>query len=277
MRALDRPEISHRTLFENCVQQTQSEASRAILQGLGAKIVEAGLNFVAAAQAANVSTVTPVNFTEAESALVKPLYEHRLVSKRGVGRWAYDKIRNSSPRCPYCSFGEVYEVDHFLSKSDFPELNICPSNLVPICHPCNHIKLDRRPATAHECLLHPYFDVLPNLRWLFAELQFSDNGPKFSYRVFLNPGEHPILAERLRFHFETFQLSRRFREQAALTLVDIENDLADLFPSLGPQGLKAHLESESKRHLQRHGNCLESAAYLAASENADFCNGRYSN
>jgi hypothetical protein len=46
---------------------------------------------------------------------------------------------------------------------------------------------------------------------------------------------------------------------------------------LGQAGIADHFRNEADRHFHRHGNSLEAAAYLSASNNADFCSGQYRN
>ncbi|MEQ2355282.1 HNH endonuclease [Pseudoalteromonas piscicida] len=74
--------------------------------------------------------------------------------------------------CPYCNRsythsvfeGDVYggrpELDHFLSKSVFPFFALSIYNLIPVCHSCNHAKLDKHVVkildnTAAYTHLHP--------------------------------------------------------------------------------------------------------------------------
>ena len=57
--------------------------------------------------------------------------------------------------CPYCNrsytnsvfeekvHGGRPELDHFLSKSVFPFFALAIYNLIPVCHSCNHAKLDK--------------------------------------------------------------------------------------------------------------------------------------
>ncbi|MER8402044.1 HNH endonuclease [Mesorhizobium sp. M0751] len=244
---------------------------------LGDQIVGAGAIFVGAAAGGGLAGVAPIDLTAPEEKLVRPLYDNRLVDKEGRGRWAYDVIRNSARYCPYCTFGEVYEVDHFLPKMDYRELNICPANLVPICHACNHIKLAEQPQAADRYLLHPYFDALPAIRWLFAELGYEAGGPVLHYRVALDAEIYGNLAGRLAYHFGALELNRRFRERASRVLVEIESDLAEKSALLGSQGMADHFRSESDRHFGRHGNSLEAAGYLAAAESEPFCAGNLQN
>lgn len=119
-----------------------------------------------------------------------------------------------------------------MAKTDYREINICPANLLPICHPCNHIKLAGPPEAADRYLLHPYFDTLPNIRWLFADLDFESGGPVLTYRVLLDVEVYGNLAGRLSYHFEKLQLDRRFQERASKVLVEIESDMADKFELL---------------------------------------------
>lgn len=81
----------------------------------------------------------------------------------------YSKIRGSKQiielylkyldlkTCPYCNRSFIskanrknkniyltYEFDHFFSKEDNPVLAISLYNLIPSCHTCNHLKLDKK-------------------------------------------------------------------------------------------------------------------------------------
>lgn len=277
MQSLPLPDIDHRELYEQCVPQTQGEGNRALLVALTDTIVAAGVTFSGAAAAQQLFGLGPIALTQNEDGVVRSMYDYRLVDKNGNGRWAYDRIKNAARYCPYCTFGEVYEVDHFLAKTDYREINICPANLLPICHPCNHIKLARPPEAADRYLLHPYFDTLPNIRWLFADLGFESGGPVLTYHVLLDVGVYGNLAGRLDYHFDKLQLNRRFQERASKVLVEIQSDMADKFEILGAAGMAEHFKSESERHFLRHGNSLEAAGYLAAATNPEYCAGQFLN
>lgn len=57
--------------------------------------------------------------------------------------------------CPYCGFGEISEIDHFLPSSRYPEFSIFTYNLVPACHRCNNLK-----RTVGGVSFHPYYDLV---------------------------------------------------------------------------------------------------------------------
>lgn len=76
--------------------------------------------------------------------------------------WAYKIVELLSISvCPYCNRNYIVnfdknsttvELDHFYSKSEYPYLAISLYNLIPVCHTCNHKKLDK------EIDIHPYFE-----------------------------------------------------------------------------------------------------------------------
>lgn len=277
MKSLTPPDIDYRTLYRQAIAQTQRLVDRATLAGLEDQMVEAGENYVGHMTAGAPSAVTSIVLPGPQVDMVRALYDKRIVSKKGACRWVYDQIHSSAAYCPYCGQGEIYEVDHFLHQAGYHDLTMFPGNLVPICHPCNHIKLHQQPQGPTESFIHPYFDTLPQTRWLFAQLDREAGGPILNYWVALDADAHGNLAPRLEYHFRTLELDRRMRTLSAKLLVELQSDVEDLFETLGSEGLQAHFAGEAQRAYSRHGNGLEAAAYLAASQNADFCNGDYRN
>ncbi|WP_147270283.1 MULTISPECIES: HNH endonuclease [Rhodopseudomonas] len=242
------------------------------------RVVSAGETYRAAARAGRLHTVEKMPATTHEARCLSKVYDRRMAAREGSGRAVYDEIKASIARCPYCGDGEVYELDHFLPQRAFPDLNVLPINLVPICHPCNHIKLQRKPNGANRTFLHPYFDRLPqDIRWLFAELKSLGNGPVLTYRVELDESQHGAIAHRLSYHFYELQLGRRFKEASATILVELEAILDEHLGQFDAAQMAAHYNDLGLRSLRLHGNRLETAAYFAAAENADYCSGNYRN
>ncbi len=240
-------------------------------------MVAAAANYDATMRTQGPYAVVQIPLAAGEDALVRDLYDKRIVAKKGVCRSTYDDIYVSAASCPFCLDGEIYEVDHFLPQAHHHDIVMYPGNLVPICHPCNHIKLELLPIDARHSLLHPYFDRLPVQPWLFAQLDRKADGPVLNYWVHLDEAQHGPIAPRLVYHFATLQLGRRMRVRSAKVLVELQADVEAYLGGLGPEGLKAHFASEAAKHYDRHGNTLEAAAYLAASVNEDFCAGDYRN
>jgi hypothetical protein len=76
--------------------------------------------------------------------------------------------------CPYCNRSYTHsvfeagihggrpELDHFLSKSIFPFFGLSIYNLIPVCHSCNHSKLDRHVCDVKQSLVQ-YTHLHPNI------------------------------------------------------------------------------------------------------------------
>lgn len=277
MRGLDPPAIDYRALYKTAISQTQSNADKAVLAALEDRIAAAALAYDAVMLADGPHAIVQIALTAREEALAGALYAKRIVAKSGICRSTYDDLYVSTTSCPFCLDGEIYEIDHFLPQAHHHDVVMYPSNLVPICHPCNHIKLHLLPLDARHSLLHPYFDRLPAEPWLFANLARKANGPVLNYHVHLDEALHGNVAPRLEYHFATLQLDRRMRVRSAKVLVELQSDLEEYLADLGVDGLKAHFASEAAKHYDRHGNTLEAAAYRAASVNDAFCAGEYKN
>lgn len=278
MKSADPPTLDHRIHYQTCVKQTRDVAIRAMLMNMTDRVVSAGDAYRAAATAGRLHTVVSMPATTRETEPLSQVYNRRMASRNGSGRVAYDDLKASIARCPFCGDGEVYELDHFLPQTAFPDLNVLPINLVPICHPCNHIKLQRTPRGAHKTFLHPYFDRLPqDIRWLFANLKRVAAGPVLTYRVELDAAQHGNIAHKLHYHFHELQLDRRFKEASATILVELEAILGEHLGRLDAAQMAAHYNDLGLRALRLHGNRLETAAYFAAAENADYCSGNYRN
>lgn len=277
MKSLDPPAIDYRALYRKAISQTQRNSDKAVLAAMEDRMVAAGVAYDATMRTDGPHAIVQIALTADEDVLAGALYEKRIVAKNGVCRSTYDDLRVSTGSCPFCLDGEIYEIDHFLPQAHHHDVVMYPGNLVPICHPCNHIKLELLPIDAQHSLLHPYFDRLPAQPWLFAELDRKDGGPVLNFRVHLDEGQHGSIAPRLEYHFTTLQLDRRMRVRSAKVLIELQSDLEQYLTDLGVNGLKAHFASEAVKHYARHGNTLEAAAYRAASVNDAFCAGEYKN
>lgn len=264
----------HTQLFESCVGQIQNANVRNNLMLLSAQIVGNGVTYEAVMAVGRPDMVTKMIVNGPDHDELGKLYKSRMQGKAGSERRTYDEIKSMTGVCPYCGFGEVWEVDHYLPQGSYPELNVFHKNLVPICHGCNHTKLAQEPLDARRSFLHPYYDVLPNQRWLSAILTIENNGPVLDFCTNLNP-PNGILASRLDHHFRMLDLPQRMKNQAARILTDLQADIDQHLTALGPNGIRDHFLFEGQEAFDRHGNCIETAAYFAAAANPDYCAGNY--
>lgn len=130
-------------------------------------------------------------------------------------------------RCPFCGgVGTPTQLDHFLPKARYGHFSVLPYNLVPICKDCNtEYKKEFFPISKDEQLIHPYLDddCFFNQQWLCAV--YMDE--TVTYSVDPPTTWSDDKKEKVRFHFQTFNLAERFAENAVGPLSDLLNQIKD--------------------------------------------------
>lgn len=153
------------------------------------------------------------------------LYDNRMAGGRGLGRAYYEKILTSTPhgKCPYCGFGQVTTLDHYLSKARYPEFSVLPANLVPACSVCNSKKGSSVVEEDTE-ISHPYFEAneIEDDVWLFAHID-EDSPIVITYRMQAPENWPENLARRVGNYFRDFGLARRYSIEAGSELVSISS------------------------------------------------------
>jgi len=113
------------------------------------------------------------------------LYERKFLNPKLNARSYYDRIKTATNICPYCGKRHTKTVDHFLSKSNYPNFSITPINLVPCCSDCNTSKKDKDAdiSDISNLLFHPYEESLAEFKWLKAKINIIDDKIYFNYYV----------------------------------------------------------------------------------------------
>lgn len=157
----------------------------------------------------------------------KRLYTGQLARSGSSARHFYDEIRVSAPNniCPYCGFGTVETVDHFLPKARYSSLSVMPPNLVPACSDCNKKKHDGR-VTVENLSSHPYFEGVEVYRdeWVYARIRQTDRPSTEYYAVPPLAWSLPM-RQRVLNHFNNLELAVRFGVQAAERLQFFANQI----------------------------------------------------
>ncbi len=183
------------------------------------------------------------------------------------------QLLGSTDVCPYCGFGEPRDLDHYLPRSIYGELAIYPYNLIPSCAPCNGAKRAVVPGLGPaqgSGLIHPYFQVLPDVDFLGADIDFSNGSLSVTFRI-LPDGIDADLAQKLQFQITRLKLNERYRKQINIFLSSQKTGII-MMHALGPDSLKDFLR-QSALSLARsfHRNDWRVALLQALSENEDFC------
>lgn len=204
------------------------------------------------------------------------LYSAQMIGKRKAGRKYYDHLMMLAPlgKCPFCGFGHVSTLDHFLSKARYPGFSILCANLVPACADCNREKVTAV-VTQENQMLHPYFEgaLVEAEAWLFAAVIES---LPVSVRYFVQlPDFWPRdLAMRVTNYFTDLDLARRFAVEAAAELAGLEG----ILDSLETQHLRhAHLSQVARVERKNRMNSWKAALYDALAESRWYQCGGYRN
>ncbi|GAA4116847.1 hypothetical protein GCM10022284_70420 [Streptomyces hundungensis] len=253
MLHIDRPvQESAREVFQLCTSTKVGKLQEEILSGYEESIVKAAATFDAACTASALHSLDRREFgpnppDRNHTKALERLYDRRLRDKEYPGRPLYDRIRNAPGKCPLCGIGRIKQVDHHLPKAHYPFLAVAPDNLIPVCADCNTVKLDRFPATGGEQSLHPYYDDIEDQLWLRAELLVQPVPGPLNWRVRYFVAPHPAwgedLADRVRFHFDAFELDTLFAKQCADELVTVGAALEAVFLAGGAGDVRAELAS----------------------------------
>lgn len=286
MRAINLPTILYSDIVQTCTASIPSDDVRNRIESVNAHIINAGTQYLQLALGTNLFIIPPFAGRDADDVVVgvtkkelKDLYSAQMVPSSKPSRRYYDELKISASMgiCPFCGFGHVYTLDHYLPKAKYPLISILPINLVPSCSDCNKGKSASIATTAAELCMHPYFDHghFINEQWLYAEV--VEVSPP-TLRFFVNPPAGWLSNDRQRVlsHFTDFKLARRFAVQAADELTMLKYELQYDFPINGEVGVSYELNKRAFAAEQQHKNSWKTAMYQALAQNQWYCSGGFS-
>jgi hypothetical protein len=201
------------------------------------------------------------------------VYDRVLV--RGKGRPIYDRLKSSAKfrRCPLCGARDVKTLDHYLSKSEFPELAVFPANLVPSCSDCNKTKLAHAPSSHVEQTFHPYFDDWGAHRILHASVEIN-NTVTVSFSIKQVATASTALIARAKRHFELLDLGSLYAASAAVELVECKDTFRRNFAT-SASVLRSELKYTARSRGRGNRNAWRAALYWGLAASDDFCNGDF--
>lgn len=177
--------------------------------------------------------------------------------------------------CPYCGHGTVTQLDHYLPKESFAATAVHPSNLVPVCADCNHAKRAYVPSSNSPALLHPYFDVTFDTRWLTARIERSEISLPTIYFDICLEEENPALEARIRAHFKQLNLWKRSASWSGQLLSNYANFLmGDFGRKLTSDEVISDLLAMATRTSGTLVNSWERATHIAMSKSEWFIENR---
>ena len=86
MRSLSPPPLDHEDLYSRCVNQMSNADKRNQLNALTNIVVQAGITYRQAGENGTLHSIMATQISPAERALMRDLYDKRMVPKGGAGR-----------------------------------------------------------------------------------------------------------------------------------------------------------------------------------------------
>ncbi|CAC9635924.1 hypothetical protein [uncultured Gammaproteobacteria bacterium] len=268
MITINKPKFCTRSVYESCVNSVKDDNLRNKFTEIIESIVNFSKDYDKKAQKEELFQLIPNNNDNSDFIIqsvtkeeLKSLYSQHMVERNKPARKIYDDLLNQAPICPFCGFGQATTLDHYLPKSKFPCLSVLPLNLVPSCKDCNTGKGNKLVVLAEQQPMHPYYDhhYFNSEQWLFAKVEESE---PVVIKYYVNPPQNwtDISKKRVKAHFDSFGLGKRFSVQAA-------NELSSIVPRRFPSLLNEHAENEFKNNK----NSWKTAMYQALSKSDWYC------
>lgn len=134
-----------------------------------------------------LSNLTNVSFEPEEKLSLLHMYEKstKALGKLKANIKLIQSFQNRSI-CPFCGIGDPSTFDHYIPKDSFPQFSVFAPNLIPCCSTCNTLKSEKwLNESSSRRILSMYYDELPSMAIIKAELTIKNNCPKvkFSYGV----------------------------------------------------------------------------------------------
>jgi hypothetical protein len=270
MKRLNKPTIEPATILDACTNSVSNKELAVRLNTARKYLLEifekyenfANAHKLFAFDACDYGNETQIVIANISKKELMDLYSNQLVSGNKPGRKFYDGLMMLAPlgKCPFCGFGQVSTLDHFLSKSRYPAFSVFSLNLVPSCSDCNKDK-GASALTKNTQILHPYFEDanIETVPWLFTQL---DETIPASVKYFVKPPEEwsAELTARVSNHFRDLELAKRFGIEAASELASL-SDMLDLLET--PEARAQHLQRMSRVERSKRTNSWRAALYEA--------------
>ena len=242
-------------VFNEAVEKKRDGLKKNILLGLKNRIepqfVVYGEKFIDN----KIYEISSQIFSVDEKDALIDLYSYRSAIVRGVKNKILDsQLRTINSTCQYCTLNSVNTLDHFIPKEDFPEFSVNPLNLFPCCPECNSKKSNLCFRGDESLFLNLYLDELPEINYLKAEFEFTDEIPLVTFSLY-NFG----LIDRITFrtisnHFERLDLLERMREKSNEIVTEIINSLKTNYRLKNDvEELKIFIEEEELENKEAYG------------------------
>ncbi|SAK99936.1 hypothetical protein AWB78_05856 [Caballeronia calidae] len=278
MRKLALPTLAPTSVLSACISGVADKPLAARLNVIQNTLLATATNYDQHAKAKALHLIPRVAGVGAVTKdELQKLYSEQMSATKGAARAYYDALRSAAPnqKCPLCGIGTVTVLDHHLPKSKYPDLAVCPFNLVPACDFCNNAKRAKFPRNVEQQTIHPYYDDFTQEQWIYAKLDTA-SAPVLVFFVKTPANWSDDDRYRAQRHFDVVKLGHSFTVNANDDLVTLRDHLTTVSGSKGPAGVQAYLNDERDRYAGR-ANSWQHVTYQTLASSSWFVNGGYLN
>lgn len=282
MRRLSKPDIDPGEVYASCVSGVSTADLAARFNAATAEVLalanlyddQANTNELHLFPSSPWGNGTELVLGELTKDELTALYTNHMAKRDQPGRSYYDQIMSLAPlgKCPFCGFGQVSTLDHFLSKARYPSFSVLPINLIPACTDCNKGK-GAGVLNAQNQIPHPYFEGtrIETDTWLYASVR--ETSPATAAFSAIPPdnwsGEQ---ATRVINYIRDLNLTSRFAIEAASELASL-SDILSLFET--SLRIREYLILIAQAERLHRKNSWKAALYEALSGSAWYHEGGY--
>lgn len=268
-----------KTVYDSCIAEVLDPALKTRLTDAQTNLLEMAAKYASRAPSNELHLSDASDWGKEDQIVVAGLtkkelmnlYSTQMVKSDDVARTFYDKLMLApQSRCPYCGFGQVSTLDHFLPKSYYPAFSVLPVNLVPSCKDCNTGKGSGK-LKENTQVAHPYFESDQVEKDLWLHVVVRHTSPASVEYVIQTPVNWPAdLAVRVENHFRDLNLALRYGVEAGREVISIASYLGKLNT---PATVRKHLQITSEAEMELHKNSWEAALYAALAASEWYCDG----
>lgn len=175
--------------------------------------------------------------------------------------------------CQNCTISEVNSFDHVLPKEDFSEYVVNPKNLFPSCTKCNSYKSTVWIQNGKRVFLNLYKDVLPEVQYLFVDIQIDASNLSLTYSVNNIHDINVDLYNLIFSHYDKLHLCQRFKENSDVVVSELENEISGYKEVLSIDVIKQVIENTCIKDKEIYGhNYWKSILKLTLLQNTLYMN-----
>ena len=197
-----------------------------------------------------LKTMQPITLNERQKTSLKKCYK----TKTKQIDLIINEIRSEQDvfhkrYCPFCSYHEPSEIDHYLPITEFPEFSFIPINLIPICSKCNKAKSNYWINKDERVFLNKYFDDDSIDEFLICKPNIIDRD-NIIFEYCLDNGKLSKIpkGDIIKTHYENLNLMTIYQDNSNSILSELDDTLCDFKGNL--QNLKEvigkHYENSKK-------------------------------